>query len=213
LLWHVAETMLPRTNPGIFNQAAMELGALVCTPRTPKCGECPVAPMCSARRDGIESEIPGKVTKIAYEDRIEFALVIPEPSVPGSTGDKSSPRYLMRPLPDHARWSGLWDFPRPTDTEFDSVAGVGDWLADELNQTVQTGIRLKTIRHAVTKYRISLHVHAANMDAAKNKSKSPKLPAPWEYVSLEQMKELPMSVTGRKICDFLKSNKQKQLNF
>jgi A/G-specific adenine glycosylase len=210
LLWKVAETMLPRSEPGIFNQAAMELGALVCIPRTPKCGECPVAGMCSARRDGIETQIPGKVTKVAYEDRTEFALVIPESRTSSSNQDKSGQRYLMRPLPDQARWSGLWDFPRPTDVEFDSVAGVGDWLSDQLGRPVQTGIRLKTIRHAVTKYRISLHVHSANIDAAKKRS---KLPVPWEYVSLDQMKDLPMSVTGRKICEFLKWNTQEQLDF
>lgn len=217
LLWSFSEKMLPRTKPGIFNQAAMELGALVCTPRQPDCGNCPVKSMCSANRDQLQNEIPGKLTKIAYEDRAEFALVVAEAhsrSKPSgksnasttSTASGAEQRYLMRPLPDGARWAGLWDFPRPTDAVFDSASGVGDWLSNELGVPVQTGMRLKSIRHAVTKYRISLDVHVAVLSRSRK-----KLPAPWRFVSLSEMADLPMSVTARKVCDFLESDKQSHL--
>ena len=192
LLWQVAEKMLPRTDAGIFNQAAMELGALVCTPRKPKCGECPVASSCRARALGLQAEIPGKVTKTKYEDRSEYALIIADPK------DDQRQRYLMRPLPDGARWAGLWDFPRPTADLLESPESVGDWLASELGIGVKAGLHLKTIKHAVTKYRISLHVHAASLSRSRK-----KLPHPWRFVTIQEMAELPMSVTGRKITKFL----------
>ncbi len=50
LLWQVAETMTPRKSPGMFNQAAMELGALICTARNPNCQSCPVSQSCGAAR-------------------------------------------------------------------------------------------------------------------------------------------------------------------
>ncbi|WP_419189075.1 A/G-specific adenine glycosylase [Stieleria marina] len=204
LLWQLSEKMLPQLDPGRFNQAAMELGALICTPRTPACDRCPVQSLCSAHRDDLQVVIPGKVTKIKYEDRTEFALVVTKPT----TTKNAEPQFLMQPLPEGARWSGLWDFPRPTDQVFESVHGVGDWLAETLGRPIKTGLRLKTIRHAVTKYRISLHVHTATVAASRK-----KLPQPWQFVSLSEMADLPMSVTGRQVCKFLHSDKQAHLEF
>ncbi|NNE00074.1 MAG: A/G-specific adenine glycosylase [Pirellulaceae bacterium] len=203
LLWTVAEKMLPPTGSGRFNQAAMELGALICTPRQPNCQQCPVKRSCAAQRENLQDEIPGKVSKTKYEDRTEFALVIAK-----ATGkrDNDDPHYLMRPLPEGSRWAGLWDFPRPTETAYESVTSAGDWLSDELGVSVQTGIRLKTIRHAVTKYRISLQVHVASVTKSRK-----KLPAPWQYVTLREMAQLPMSVTARQITEFLQSDPQRKL--
>ena len=45
-LWELAETILPKSSGGDFNQSLMELGALVCTPTQPRCGDCPVRPDC-----------------------------------------------------------------------------------------------------------------------------------------------------------------------
>src|SRR6266852_396195 len=57
-LWEIAESLLPARRVGAFNQALMELGALVCTPAVPRCGACPVRALCAARRLGIQDEIP-----------------------------------------------------------------------------------------------------------------------------------------------------------
>ena len=201
LLWQVAEKMLPRKGSGRFNQAAMELGALICTPRDPKCDQCPLKNSCRAHHLGLENVIPGKVTKTKYEDRTEFALVLQRPSKNkrGGRGKKvDSIGYLMRPLPKGGRWAGLWDFPRPTEDSYDSLGAVETWLSKQLGADVATGPRLKTIKHAVTKYRISLHVHSGHFTAPKN-----KLPKPWQYVTTDEMSDLPMSVTARKICDYL----------
>lgn len=48
-IWQSAETLLDRSRPGDFNQAMMELGATVCTPRTPSCLTCPVMDLCATR--------------------------------------------------------------------------------------------------------------------------------------------------------------------
>ena len=59
-LWQVAEDLLPAKRVGDFNQAMMELGALVCTPAAPRCDDCPLAADCVARRLGLQAEIPAK---------------------------------------------------------------------------------------------------------------------------------------------------------
>lgn len=193
LLWEVSERMLPRASAGTFNQAAMELGALVCTAKNPACDSCPVRGLCAAHRDGSENEIPGKVSRISYEDRIEFAFIVQQPG---------RACYLLRPLPEGARWAGLWDFPRSTDVAFKSANSAARHLSKEMGFDVDPVEKLTTIRHAVTKYRILLEVHRAQ--AAEGLS-NVSLPEPWRFVDVAEMGRLAMSVTGRKIANMLPS--------
>jgi A/G-specific adenine glycosylase len=197
LLWQIAEAMLPRKQPGKFNQAVMELGALVCSPKQPRCDDCPLNQLCEARAAGLQDQIPGKVSRVVYEDRIEFALIVADRSGVGRGPDPSL-RYLLRPLPEGSRWAGLWDFPRTTETSHPSAAAAAQQLSDELGVELSAGKRLTSIKHAVTKYRILLHVHLAELDAG---APSPRIP--WRYVSLTEMAKLPMSVTGRRIARML----------
>ncbi len=209
LLWLVAEAMLPTAKsklaPGLLNQAAMELGALVCTPKSPKCKQCPVEKFCRACALGLQSEIPGKVTRIAYENRTEFAFVIEQPETHSVGSGKRQPagtRYLVRPIPVGSRWAGLYDFPRTIERSIDTVDEAANELRSLWGVPILPGDHLTTIKHAVTKYRISLNVHAARwIDAGQAVAISP--PSPWRYVTLSEMADLPMSVTGRKIAKLL----------
>ncbi len=217
LLWQVAEKMLPRKDAGTFNQAAMELGALVCTPKGPACHECPVSSACCAHQTGLEQEIPGKVTRVTYEDRTEYVMVVQKPAKKAGRGSRHGSRntakasgqqqqFLVRPLPEGGRWAGLWDFPRTTQASLGSIAEAATQLSAEVGVNLVPGIRLTTMRHAVTKYRISLQVYqAALLDTCDNPAK------PWKYVSLTQLAGMPMSVTGRKIVKILSEDSQLRL--
>ncbi len=200
LLWTVAETMLPKTNAGDFNQAAMELGALVCTPKTPRCDACPIAADCHAHLLNIEADIPGKVSKVVYEDRTEYAFVIAQ-----TAGRNAETKYLMRPIPDGARWAGLWDFPRSTEQSHSTTDAAAADISIELGTPITPAARLTTIKHAVTKYRITLAVHAATIPLDQTP------PPPWRYVSANEMTTLPLSVTGRKIAKLIADDRQRLL--
>ena len=200
LLWNVAEAMLPRTGSGQFNQAAMELGALVCSPKQPDCDNCPVMRHCHTAHLGLQAEIPGKIKKIRYEDRTEIAFVIRRSS-------DFEQRFLARRLPDGGRWAGLWDFPRATDGMVTTIDQAGRWLSEQLGIQVNPGTRLLTHRHAVTKYRIRLHVHEASL-RDNNARQIGRIPEQWQWVTLDDLGELPLSVTGRRIVEFLSSNSQ-----
>ena len=200
LLWRVAEALLPpKKGSGLFNQAAMELGALVCTPKNPDCDECPVRKHCATHAKGLQAEIPGKLAKIKYESRREYAFVIRETS----SGGKRSDRYLMRPLPSGVRWAGLWDFPRTIERSIDSVEEAAVEVSQNLNHPLQVGDLLTRIKHAVTKYRIELRVHDASVVVKKPGTKF-RQTSPWQFVSVAEMEKLPLSVTGRKIAKLLK---------
>src|SRR5204862_1827771 len=98
-LWTKAAELLPRKRPGDFNQALMELGALVCTPAAPKCGACPLARDCVARREGSQAEIPAKSVAAATTEVAEVALVV----------RRGSKVLLTQRRDDATRWAGMWE--------------------------------------------------------------------------------------------------------
>jgi A/G-specific adenine glycosylase len=102
-------------HPGWVNQAWMELGALVCTPSGPRCGECPLAQVCRARLLGRVEELPSRARSRALPAREESALLL----VPGRfrispTGDAllpaGAPLLLVRRA-SHGLLGGLWELP------------------------------------------------------------------------------------------------------
>lgn len=190
-LWRVAEALVPRKFPGRFNQALMELGALVCTPREPACDACPLAGECRARHDGVVDRLGPTTKKLAYTDAREAAVVV-------WRGD----RVLLRQCGEGERWAGLWDFPRfPIDAEGPLFA------AEEIAAKVydQTGVRcepgplLTTIRHGVTRFRITLECYEATRTGGRLRQK----PTPAEWVTLTELGDRPLSVTGRKLAERL----------
>jgi len=101
-IWKAAEDLLDRQRPGDFNQAMMELGATVCTPRTPSCLTCPVVDSCATR-----GELPILVTTSKQKKReIHYALDYHHGAV-----------YLVQRSPDAPLMAGMWELPQLEATE------------------------------------------------------------------------------------------------
>ena len=99
-----AQALLDRRAPGEWNQAMMELGAMVCTPRAPRCGECPLSADCRAFALGIMDSLPQKRSKrAAVSVRIAAAVLL----------DSAGRTLLLRNVNGNARelFSNLWQFP------------------------------------------------------------------------------------------------------
>ena len=71
---------MPADRPGCFTQALMELGALVCTPKSPTCAACPLAALCLANKHGRQSALPIRQAKAAKKIIPQTVLVIQTPS-------------------------------------------------------------------------------------------------------------------------------------
>jgi A/G-specific adenine glycosylase len=101
-IWKAAEDLLDRQRPGDFNQAMMELGATVCTPRTPSCLTCPVVDDCATR-----GELPslGNTSKQKKRE-IHYALDYHHGAV-----------YLVQRSPDAPLMAGMWELPQLEATE------------------------------------------------------------------------------------------------
>jgi A/G-specific adenine glycosylase len=196
-LWQVAEEILPQKYCARFNQALMELGALVCTPADPKCDACPLATICRAHAQGLQHEVPTPKARQTFTAVREAAIII-----------RKNGSVLMRQCGPSERWAGLWDFPR---FELEST---GPLFANEEIATKvagQTGIRcapgalLKTLKHGVTRYRITLECYEAAYVSGRAKPGDTTAAVRW--TSLSDLAALPLSTTGRKIAVIL-SRKQ-----
>jgi len=145
-LWALAGELQSPRSPGDFNQALMELGALVCTPRTPLCGRCPVRDACEARARELVDRIP-RVKKRQKVQSIVLAGVLV----------KRGGRVLMTRQPPDARLlRAMWLFPS---VEVDSLGEAPRRLSQHatslLGVPVEVGeTPLKTIPHSITCYRI-----------------------------------------------------------
>jgi len=101
-IWEIAERLVPRRAPGRFNQALMDLGAILCTPTRPRCSACPLAGVCVARRTGRTETIPVAAARTATKRLTETALVL----------RRRRGEVLVEKRGAGEWWEGLWDFPR-----------------------------------------------------------------------------------------------------
>jgi A/G-specific adenine glycosylase len=98
------EGIIPEDAAGDFNQSLMELGALICTPRSPKCGACPVNGLCSAYAEGAVDELPVK-SKAKKPRNEELAAYIIE-----GTGEHEG-EVLLRRRPQDGLLARMWELP------------------------------------------------------------------------------------------------------
>jgi A/G-specific adenine glycosylase len=121
--WSMAAAIVREGSPRVLAQALMELGATVCTPRSPRCAACPVVDSCRARAAGLELEIPAVKTKAASPVQRWWALAI-----------EHDGRVLLVRRPDEGLLAGLWCLPLvaipdgcdPDDVDDDVIAAAID---------------------------------------------------------------------------------------
>ena len=192
ILWEFSESLLPRKRCGDFNQALMELGSEACHPKRPKCLICPIADLCPTAIGGLQEKIPVAMKKIRYEDISEAVVVV-----------QKGKKFLVRQCRAGERWEYLWDFPRYCLDKNYEPNQMRTHLSERLKQ--QTGLTAvvhrstRQIKHAVTRYRITLDCCPADNVKGRLKRSSETL----KWMTIEEINQTPMSVTGRKIAKSL----------
>ena len=147
-LWTAAENWMPPVRPGDYNQALMELGRTICTPRSPRCAICPIQGHCLAFARGTQDARPVKQARAASPHHDVTAGLV--------WNDRGELLIAQRPL--DGLLGGLWEFPggkvEPGETY---EACLRRELAEELGIDVQVGDLFCVVRHAFTHFRITLH--------------------------------------------------------
>ncbi len=184
-IWEIAARLVPRRHPGRFNQALMDLGALVCTPDRPRCTACPLAEQCAARRLGAVNRIPAKPPRKAVRSIRETAVVV-----------RRGARVLVVQRSAGEWWAGLWDFPRVPG----AAAGARRAIAtSDLLGGLACGApeRLGAIAHTVTNHKIALDVVACTA------ARAGRATANRRWVAPRQLADLAMTSPGRRIARML----------
>ncbi len=177
-------------DPSLFNQAMMELGALVCLPRNPACADCPLRQTCIAARKGLTDAIPMRQKKAPVPHRNEAALVV----VAGH-------HVLLRQRPQKGLLGGLWEFPSCIirDSVPPQLAATG--LAASLGFPAPMQLLpIGTIEHAFTHFSQTIHVFQLNTDASHHHNYAPE---EWQWCSPNKRQNYPLSRTQRRINDLL----------
>lgn len=146
-LWALAAEHLPPGRAGDYNQALMDLGATLCTPRNPACLLCPLAGLCQARALGVQEQRP---------------VELPRPEIPHITVTAAVIRrngdVLVAQRPAKGLLGGMWEFPGGKLQEGEDLPGcLKREICEELGVEVAVGASLGVYQHAYTHFRVTLH--------------------------------------------------------
>ena len=187
-LWALARALLPPGRAGDFNQALMELGATLCTPRAPRCASCPIQRHCSALRADRVLDYPESAPRPAATlERRAVAWV-----------EKKGRVLAVRAPATATRWAGMWQFP---DVELTPAQAPQAALAKSLERStglrVQVGERLLGLRHQVTRFRIELEVFECRASGGRARALAYD---EVRWAAEEELARLPMPSAHRKIA-------------
>jgi A/G-specific adenine glycosylase len=189
-----AQRLLGGETPGDWNQGMMELGATVCTPKSPRCGECPVAQWCRARKLGLTQQIPESRKKRPTVQVTLAAAVLVDP--------RGRTLLVRQASSEGALFSRMWQFPA-LETQANAASDLAKYLRKEFGATISQRVKgpgngqmipLEPSRHAVTFRNIRLEpylIHVARL---------PQIDAGRTPI-LKRLGNLPISNATRKIAD------------
>jgi A/G-specific adenine glycosylase len=157
-----AKVLLAVDQPGQFNQAMMELGAMVCKPRNLSCPDCPVKSYCGAFLSGLQDKFPVRIPK----------KEIPQYHVSVGIIFKNG-KVLITRRKNEGLLGGLWEFPggKVAPGENSQQACIRE-IKEEVNLTVEIERYFTTIRHAYTHFKIVMDVYVCRFKFGRIKLRS-----------------------------------------
>ena len=186
-----AEEFLEKSKPGDFNQAMMELGALICKPANPRCHDCPLRQECRAFKEEAVKEYPRRIKRGR----------IPEYHVAVGVIWKGSRVLITQRKPD-GLLGGLWEFPggKIKDGETPSGACIRE-INEEVSLVVETEDRIARIRHAYTHFKIVMDVFRCIYLNGRIKLRGP---VDYRWIQLSEIDRFPFPGANRKFIPLIK---------
>lgn len=191
-LWQLSDAMLDRENPRDFNQALMDLGATICTPKVPKCDRCPWMSHCLAHQTGTPTHWPMR----------ETPPVRPHKTIGVAVIWNAQGQLLIDRRLDKGLLGGLWEFPggklEPGETLTECIKRE---IQEELAIDIEVGDHLITIDHAYTHFRVTLNVYNCRYSSG-----TPQAIECQEirWVTLEELDQFPFPKANLKIIEALR---------
>lgn len=144
-LWELSETVTPAFGPdcAVFNQAMMDIGAMVCKRGQPDCSRCPLSEDCLAKAAGKQIKFPAKKPKKVLPTKSVYMLIAEK---------KPETGILLEKRPPIGIWGGLWSFP-----EFETEADIQSWQEQNLSAWSKVKLKpLKSRRHTFSHFHLEI---------------------------------------------------------
>lgn len=182
------EKIMPHKNLRTFNQALMELGALVCLSKSPLCLSCPVKNICRAFQKGEQELIPEKKTRLLKEMPVVVGLI------------RQGRKYFVQKRSSKGPLADLWEFPGGKVEKGESLPkALKRELWEEIGVEVAAEKKRMLVKHFYTQFRVKLHVFDCTLRNLPQKDKTHR------WVTLTEFKRLPMPTGTAKIVDKLET--------
>ncbi|NJN38448.1 MAG: A/G-specific adenine glycosylase [Acaryochloridaceae cyanobacterium CSU_3_4] len=149
-LWQVSATLLDPEYPREFNQALMDLGATICTPKQPNCDRCPWITCCQANHLHLQTTLP----------MTEPRVPLPHKQIGVAVIWNDQGQILIDKRPEEGLLGGLWEFPGGKVEAQESIPEcIQREIQEELGISIDVGNHLITVNHAYTHFKVTLTVH------------------------------------------------------
>ncbi len=198
-LWQRAQALVdaaPQGQAGALNEALMELGAILCTPRRPRCSVCPVQNDCLAAARGTQERRPVQRPRRRVPHLHVTAAVLWQ-------GEPYRSPLLLAQRPLDGMLGGLWEFPggKMEATDPDLPACLRREIREELGIDIRVGEPVTTVKHAYSHFRITLHAFHAFPVRGEPQALGCQ---DWRWLSLEELDAYPLSAADQKVLQALR---------
>jgi len=190
-LWQLARENLPAGQAGDYNQALMDLGASLCTPRAPRCLLCPLLEMCQGHELGIQESLPVHSPRAAVPHLTVAAAVL-----------RRNGTVLIAQRPPKDLLGGMWEFPGGTLESGETLEeGLSREIHEELGTTLQIDRPFGVYNHAYTHFSVTLHAFLCRLSGPEPRALSA---TQLRWVPPPDLTTFPMGKIDRQIATRLR---------
>jgi len=191
-LWHLSESLLPKGHASSFNQGLMDLGATTCTPKEPRCSQCPLRDLCKGKASGEPERFPTKAIrkKIPHIEAVSAVIL-------------KNRKVLLQQRPPEGLLGGLWEFPNWKNEDNRGLRfKLKNYIKKDMGMIVEDRGVIGTFMQTFTHFKLTLHVFHCQYRNGKAKGK---------WVPIQKLHALPMSRIHRRIAEKIYGKTQHSL--
>lgn len=176
---HTADELLDRNHPGDHNQALMELGALICTPRNPQCRRCPINHNCRALKEDSVDRYPRRVPRVRTPQQHLVVCLV-----------RKNGRFLIVKRPAEGLLGGMWELPGgPLRPDEESAAACSRLMGQTVGLKITGSESIAVVRHAYSHFRIIMEVFVCDWLQGRVRCHGP---ADFQWIEPNQIGHFPI---------------------
>ena len=192
-LQSLADLLLDGRQPGRWNESVMELGAVLCTPRSPACPRCPLREVCAARALGTPEAFPVSAKRAP----------VPHHTIAVGVVFDDAGRVLIQRRPEGGMLGGLWEFPGGKQEPGEAVEETcAREVREELGVEVAVGPPVARVEHAYSHFRITLHAFRCRWVSGEPRTETGE---PWLWAEVSALDDYAFPRANRRVIEALQA--------